>query len=242
METVKIDSKGVRMIAHRGLSGLERENTCPAFIAAGERSYFGIETDVHKTADGKFVVIHDETTERVTMGKYKINVEKSNYSEIENIILPNLDGSVKRTDTKIPLLADYLRICKQYGKVGVLELKNPFHQDDIAKIIEEIRSFDYLGKMIFISFELENCVVLRKLLPESEIQWLVSGRASRSVIKILKMHNLDLDINYKKLKKRVVAKLHEAGIKVNCWTCDKKKDAEELVEMGVDYITTNILE
>ena len=58
------------MIAHRGLSGLERENTYPAFIAAGNRSYFGIETDIHKTADGEFVVIHDETTERVSGGIY----------------------------------------------------------------------------------------------------------------------------------------------------------------------------
>ena len=58
------------MIAHRGLSGLERENTYHAFIAAGNRSYFGIETDIHKTADGEFVVIHDETTERVSGGRY----------------------------------------------------------------------------------------------------------------------------------------------------------------------------
>ena len=33
------------MIAHRGVSGLELENTCAAFVAAGNRSYFGIETD-----------------------------------------------------------------------------------------------------------------------------------------------------------------------------------------------------
>ena len=32
METVKIESKNALMIAHRGVSGLERENTCPAFL------------------------------------------------------------------------------------------------------------------------------------------------------------------------------------------------------------------
>ena len=51
MDTIKIKKKKVKMIAHRGLSGLERENTCSAFVAAGNRSYFGIETDVHRTAD-----------------------------------------------------------------------------------------------------------------------------------------------------------------------------------------------
>ena len=38
MDTVKIDKKGIKMVAHRGVSGLECENTCSAFIAAGNRS------------------------------------------------------------------------------------------------------------------------------------------------------------------------------------------------------------
>ena len=77
MNTKKFNSLNTSVIAHRGLSGIERENTCPAFIAAGNRSYFGIETDVHVTKDGQFVIIHDETTERVSLGKYNINVEES---------------------------------------------------------------------------------------------------------------------------------------------------------------------
>ena len=31
-------------------------------------------------------------------------------------------------------------------------------------------------------------------------------------------------------------------MRINCWTCDDKASAEELISMGVDYITTNILE
>lgn len=52
MNTIKVNSKNTLMIAHRGMSGIELENTNAAFIAAGNRSHFGIETDVHKTADG----------------------------------------------------------------------------------------------------------------------------------------------------------------------------------------------
>ena len=59
MNTIKFNKKQVQMIAHRGLSGLEKENTCAAFVAAGNReSYFGIETDVHRTADGQLSLIH----------------------------------------------------------------------------------------------------------------------------------------------------------------------------------------
>ena len=78
MDTIKLN-KNVKMIAHRGLSGLERENTYPAFVAAGNRSYYGVETDVHVTKDKKFVIIHDETTARVSQNAVDINVEENNY-------------------------------------------------------------------------------------------------------------------------------------------------------------------
>ena len=65
MNTIPFNKKGVMVVAHRGVSKLECENTCAAFIAAGNRSYFGVETDVRTTADGHFIILHDETTERV---------------------------------------------------------------------------------------------------------------------------------------------------------------------------------
>lgn len=42
MNTIKINSKATKVIAHRGMSGIERENTAAAFVAAGNRGYFGI--------------------------------------------------------------------------------------------------------------------------------------------------------------------------------------------------------
>ncbi|MBE5775575.1 MAG: glycerophosphodiester phosphodiesterase, partial [Clostridiales bacterium] len=67
MNTIKIDHGNVKMVAHRGVSGLELENTNAAFVAAGNRSYYGIETDVHVTLDGKFVCFHDDNTGRVAI-------------------------------------------------------------------------------------------------------------------------------------------------------------------------------
>ena len=49
MNTIKVDRKNTLMVAHRGVSGIEKENTCAAFVAAGNRSYYGVETDVHRT-------------------------------------------------------------------------------------------------------------------------------------------------------------------------------------------------
>lgn len=243
MNTVKIDSEGVKMVAHRGLSGLERENTCAAFIAAGNRSYFGIETDIHVTKDEKFVVIHDETTRRITLEEYDINVEENDYSAVENIVLPDLDGTKVRGDIRLPLLKEYIMICKKYEKVCVLEIKNHFEIKHLEKMIEEIRETGYLNNVIFISFDFENCVNLRKMLPESTIQWLIGKNGvDEEVINKLCENKLDLDVYYKVVDENLIKQLHSKGIKVNCWTCDDKNDAEKLISYGVDFITTNILE
>jgi glycerophosphoryl diester phosphodiesterase len=39
----------------------------------------------------------------------------------------------------------------------------------------------------------------------------------------------------------LVAEMHEKGILVNCWTVDDPVRGQELADMGVDYITSNIL-
>lgn len=243
MDTVKIQSKNVKMVAHRGLSGIERENTNPAFLAAGNRSYFGIETDVHVTKDGKFVIIHDETTDRITLDEYQINVEESNYSEVQNIILPDLDGSKQRQDIRIPLLREYIAICQKYGKICVLEVKNHFIESDLARMVEEIRDLGYLDHVIFISFDLENCINLKRMLPHNEIQWLIYQIEDvDAMVRTLCENNLDLDLYYQAVTPELMELLHSKGVKVNCWTCDQKEEAEQLVDMGVDFITSNILE
>lgn len=242
MDTIKFNSGNAKVIAHRGLSGIEKENTCPAFVAAGNRSYFGIETDIHVTKDGQLVVFHDDTTKRASLGTVNVAVEKTDYSVLNKIILPDTDGSFVRQDIKIPLLKDYISICKKYNKIAVLEIKNPFTFENLSKVIEEIKSLDYLDSVIFISFVLDNCINLRKILPKAQIQYLLDGRVTDKIISILALNNFGLDIRYTKLNIEDINKLHSLGIEINCWTCDDKQSAEELALMGIDYITTNVLE
>ena len=68
------------------------------------------------------------------------------------------------------------------------------------------------------------------------------GEYTDDLLPRLKEHGFGLDIYYKSLTKERVSDLHKAGIRVNCWTCDDRAEAEELLSWGVDYITTNILE
>ena len=244
MDTIKINSGKTLIIAHRGVSKLERENTCPAFLSAAGRSYYGIETDVHPTRDGKMVTIHDSNLKRVSGEKYTVDVEQSDYCDFADIVLPDLDGSTVRRDIRVPLFKEYLAICKKYGKRAVVEIKDLFSYENIVKLVDEVKELDYIDGVIFIAFDLENCINVRKLLPDAEVQFLVSKtpESDAEITALLKEHRLDLDVFYKRLTKEWIDELHAAGIKVNCWTCDDSAEAEKLVEMGVDFITSNILE
>lgn len=242
MNTVKLTDKGsTRMIAHRGLSGLETENTHAAFVAAGNRSHYGIETDVHKTADGEFVVIHDDTTARVAGDD--LSVEGSTFAELRALLLKQKNGEKGRTDIRIPTLEEYIRICKQYEKIAVLELKNRFEKDDIAEVIRRIEAEEYLDRVVFISFWYENLLDLRELLPEQPIQFLTGVRDDWEwLVGELASHNFGLDVLWGQVTKELVERCHKAGVEVNCWTVDHPDDAARLIAMGVDYITSNILE
>lgn len=239
MNTIKIDKRQCQMIAHRGSSGLERENTNAAFVAAGNRSYFGIETDVHVTSDGKFILFHDDTTERLTSQNFV--VEQTGFETLRNLAITDVDGVTERQDIRMPSLEEYISICKKYDKTAVLELKNNMAEKHIREMCHQIEEFDYLDKMIFISFDLDNLLALRRMYPNASIQYL-TRKADGDVIKVLKENNFDLDIKYTALTREIIQKLHDEGVKVNCWTVNDKEDAERLIAWGIDFITTNILE
>lgn len=240
MNTIKLNSGNTKMIAHRGLSGLEKENTCAAFIAAGNREkYFGIETDVHRTKDGRFVVFHDDNTARV--GIDALVVEESTFETLRKLRLTDLDGERGRADLVIPTLEEYIGICKKYEKTCVLEFKNELRASDIYKMVAMIEKAGYLEHMLFISFKLKNLVALRRRYPDLPAQYLLDSWGSDS-LELLKKYNLGLDIRYTALTKEIVQQVHSIGQEVNCWTVNTLEEGQAMLDMGVDYITTNILE
>ncbi len=241
MDTVKLtNKKNVKMVAHRGLSGIERENTLPAFVAAGNRSYFGIETDVHRTADGRYVILHDDWTGRVSAGQ-NIRVEDSAFDLVRTVELTDVDGAAGRIDLRIPSLEEYITVCKRYEKKAVLEIKAHLEPEHIAEIVEIIRDLGYLEKVVFISFDLPNMIELRRQLPEQKLMYLTCGYDA-DILAALKTYRLDLDVCHPAVTAEMVDELHGIGLEVNCWTVDGLEDAQRVVEAGVDYITTNILE
>lgn len=240
MQTVLFENKGrIGMIAHRGLSGLELENTCPAFVAAAVKSYYGIETDVHVTADGKFILVHDDDLKRVA--GIKMNVEKSTFEELRKVRMKDTDGKTERADLFLPTLEEYFSICKKYGKQSVLELKNEMAAEKVWEIAAIAEKMGWLNRVTFISFSWENLIKLRKKYPTANAQYLTETATDKEVDAMIE-NGIDADLCGYCITKEKIARLHAAGRVVNCWTIDKLVHAELMKEAGVDYITTNILE
>ena len=241
MDTIRLENKGkTKMIAHRGLSGIELENSLAAFVAAGNRDYYGVETDVHVTKDGKYVIFHDDRSGRVA--EKDIALEEVEFSQIRSLRLLERGTESGYSDMQKPLsLSEYLRVIRRYEKVAVVELKNPMKKESIAEITDICAKEYDLNRIVFISFTYENLQTLREILPNQHAQFL-TGVISDELIEKLKKDQLGLDILYTSLNEEWVKKLHENGIEVNCWTCDDPAAAKNLIAWGVDMITTNILQ
>ena len=148
--TVKLAVHGhTLMVAHRGVSKLETENTAAAFIAAGNRTYFGVETDIWRTSDGKYICNHDGKSGRIC--ETDLKMEESTLDDLRALTLRDMtDGASDRAELKLCLPSEYRKICEHYGKICVPELKSAFAPGEIRDIME---MFDgYLDNTVFISF------------------------------------------------------------------------------------------
>lgn len=237
MNTKKVVVGSTKMIAHRGCSYLETENTMAAFIAAGNRTYFGIETDVHCTNDGKYIIIHDGNTERV--GGDSVEVEASGFDTLRRVTLRDIDGTKGREDLHLPTLAEYVKNCEKYEKVGVLEIKAAFTVEQMDEVMDIIGN--YKDHIIIISFAWESLVNLRVHHPKQQAQFLCGGVDDAKLDEMQKL-GFGLDIYFGSMNEELLGKCKARGIETNVWTVDSPEDCERLAKMGVDYITSNCCE
>ena len=239
MNTVKIDHGDVKMVAHRGISGLERENSCPAFVAAGVHSYWGIETDVWVTGDEKYILSHDGNLKRCS--GVDIDIQKARFDTLRAIPLFDSDGATLRTDLYPPTLDDYVNICRKYGKQSVLELKGAYQEKHVAGVIETISQLGWYERTTIIAFDRENIVTARRLCPDIDME-VLGWKGDEETLAFMKAYRVGADLHYKGVTKEFVDAAHAEGFAVNVWTVDDPAVAADMIAMGVDQITSNILE
>ena len=229
-------------IAHRGYSQFEKENTLVSFTAAGAiDSFYGIETDIHVTNDNHFITIHDENINRVMDDKVSLDVEHSSFEEVRKVRLPDLDNSTNRIDLVIPEYEEYLKICKKYHKVAVVELKQLFNKEQIKEIIDITKRCEMYDEVVFISFILDDLIILREEDNNLPAQLLVCEFKPNEHLPIMLKYNLDIDADYTSMTKEKIDIVHENNHKVNVWTVNDIEVAKKLSSYNIDYITSNYI-
>lgn len=226
------------MIAHRGASVYELENTKEAFIAAGNRTFWGIETDIRLTKDGEIVIFHDETLKRLAGMEAKVS--DFDFAEVREISLKGRFDHIEAS--RIPTLSEYLKICKHYRKKCVIEFKGGFDEAKIDKALRIIKDHEMFDQTTIISFNLDYLLYIRKIEPDLPIQYLTGENLDEEKLRTCIENRFDLDLQYQTVTKELVDIMHQNDLKVNCWTVDDPTVAQELTVLGVDYITSNGLE
>jgi glycerophosphoryl diester phosphodiesterase len=209
-----------RVVAHRGASAAERENTVAAFALAVRIGADGIELDVRRTADGAPVVHHDA-------------------------VLP--DGrpvpsvTVAELPAHVPLLDAALDAC---GTVLVnIEIKEP---PELAEaVLAEVRNRSMAQRTIVSCFDLATVDRVRALDPSVPTAHLVYFERDAALVAAAvrtcvdhghgALHPWDPLVD-----ERLVELAQGAGIALNTWTVDDPARIVELARLGVDGIVTNV--
>lgn len=221
----KMLNKKVLLVAHRGASFYEPENTLRAVRRAIELGADMVEVDVRLSKDGFVIVIHDETVDRTTNGTGYVK-EKSLKE------LKSLDAGFGE---KIPTLEEVIETVK--GKIKlIVELKNQGFEDKVVGIlkkknfVEDVIVASFFHKAIRRVKELNNKIKTGVIFRCSPVN--VTDLALKSKADILFPE-------YKYVTSETVKEIHRENLEVYVWTVDDPEKAKVFVEMNVDGIVTN---
>ncbi|MFA6450262.1 MAG: glycerophosphodiester phosphodiesterase family protein [bacterium] len=224
----------VRVIAHRGASGYAPENTMAAFKKAVEMGPDMIEFDVHRTIDGKIVVMHDDATLRTT--GVKNSLATMTYDEVSKLDAGS-SFSKDFAGEKVPTLSEVLEFAK--GKVQVnIEIKAPGCEEETVRLINKLGLKE---TAIVSSFDHNIIKKIKELDPEIKTGALVGDIGSAKNIDsiIENCHPDAINPRYLNVSKSQVKAAHEKGLAVNVYTVNDAVTMQRLIKAGVDGIFSN---
>lgn len=239
-----ISSQTPIIIAHRGASAYNPENTLPAFETAIEQGATIIETDVHQTKDSVLVLMHDLSIDRTTFGKglikdltYKefsaFKIKHKDHT-FKNPYPPTLEEAIIKINGRSKLLIEIKKGNDYYPNIEkhIVDLIKKYHAENW---ISTIHSFD--KKALLNVAKADSNIHLQKLivfkLP------LVSFNYDKHFNKDDFKNWEGVNVYYKFCSKRLIKKVHALGKTVYVWTVNKPKKAKKLAKRGVDGIITN---
>ncbi len=212
------------IVAHRGASAYEPENTLRSIHRAIEMSADAVEVDVRLTSDGVPVIMHDPTVDRTTKGKGYVN--RMPLKEIES-----LDAGFGE---KVPRLDEVLDEVR--GKaVLIIELK----VDEAAlPALRLVSGLDMMNDALFISFSEKALRSVLKSQPEAHtglIYYRPGGWISDA-----KRIGCELVLpRYPLAIAKMIELAHKLHLRIIPWIIDDLELAKEMKERRADGIATN---
>lgn len=240
------------IFAHRGDSAHFPENTLPSFKSAVEMGVDVIETDVHRTRDSRFVVLHDDVLERVTDGRGR--VRDFSLDEIKRLdagfhFTPDGTGHPFRgIGVTIPSLEEVLTEFPEQRFNVDLKDDAPAQARDYCELLLKCGAAD---RVLTASEYTGNLKAVRKLLPG------MATSASRwEMIGIYFLYRSGFIFTKKKIAadalqipeyfgtshvatKKFIRQFHKMGVRVHVWTVNKEDDMLRLLDAGADAIMSD---
>ncbi|WP_167956518.1 glycerophosphodiester phosphodiesterase [Anaerosporobacter faecicola] len=227
----------MKVIAHRGFSGIYPENTMLSFEKAVEAGCDVIELDVQETKDHVLVIIHDETIKRTTDGEGY--VRKYTFEELRKF---NAASIKKNFDfLPIPSFEEYVAWAKTTSVTTNIELKNNrFYYTDLEKkVIDLLQSYDMLNRVMFSSFNHVSMLKCKQLAPDVPCGFLTEKEIGNAGYYV-KSSGLDCyhpDVT--NLSETVVKNCKKHGVAINAWTVNEMGDLRKLYDWGISGAITN---
>ena len=243
----------IKVIAHRGLSGLAPEHTWEAYDRAIEVAADYIEQDLQMSADGELVVLHDDTLERTARGPEPHcsgRAREKTLAELRSCDFGSWFGTAFRGQSIITLdelLSRYGRATRYY-----IETKHP---DDMPgmeeKLVAELRRFGFLDEsqsrapapVVIQSFSRDSLEKMRALAPAlPRVQLVERGDLAGQIesgLKEIASYAIGVGPNHRDVDATFVAAAHRNGLWVHPWTVNDPAEMERLIDLGVDGIFTD---
>jgi glycerophosphoryl diester phosphodiesterase len=239
-------------IAHRGGAGIWPENTLHAFERAAQLGVDMIELDIHASADGVLVVMHDETVDRTTDGTGLIR--QKTLAELKT-----LDAGYHWTDDGgqsypfrgmgigIPTLEEVLQALPQMPMIVEIKQAVPAITNALCRLI---RQYGRQEDLIIGSFHVDALREMRQICPEvatsahaNEVRLFVALnflRLTRTYSPApfafqvpVRQDNIEI------VTPSFVRGAHERGMQVHVWTVNDLAEMEYLIRIGVDGLITD---
>ncbi|MGN0866913.1 MAG: glycerophosphodiester phosphodiesterase [Oligosphaeraceae bacterium] len=240
------------LIAHRGESADAPENTLPAYRLAVERG-FGFECDIYLSADKRIFTFHDADLKRTTDGASTKKCHEATWDELQKLDVGGW-GRWKGTpfSPQRPALLEEVLDLARDGRTIYVEVK---HGTEIVPYIKEIllaQKKANPGNMLFISFNREVCLALKKELPQYRVYLLQGAKATGAKdsppitadallekVQGTPIDGVDVQFDPECITSEFIHTLRDAGFEFHVWTVDRLDHALLAFDRGAQTVTTN---